>query len=213
MNIGDTTFSYCENLSHIVIPAANMMSFGTCNFEGCPQLQTAGPLGGNYNVEFGWDNKIPAGAFSTSAYNAPITINRILLPSTITEIDDKAFFNCNSLLEIELPINLSVIGENCFTYCWQLQNIDVPGKVKTIGNNAFDHCTSLRDANLWCPNSANKIEASENAWFTGTSRSLLTVHILSTISTMDAKTLYGTYWDVHSVAESGYNYIQVTNDL
>ena len=213
VNIGDSVFSYCENLSHIVIPAANMMSFGTCNFEGCRQLQTAGPLGGNYNVEFGWDNKIPAGAFSTSAYNAPITINRIVLPSTITELGDKAFFNCNSLLEIKLPTNLSVIGENCFTYCWQLQNIDIPGKVTTIGNNAFDHCTSLRDANLWCPNSANKIEAPENAWFTGTSRSLLTVHILSTISTMDAKTLYGTYWDVHSAAESGYNYIQVTNDL
>ena len=53
VNIGDTAFSYCENLSHIVIPAANMMSFGTCNFEGCSQLQTAGPVGGNYNIEFG----------------------------------------------------------------------------------------------------------------------------------------------------------------
>lgn len=94
-----------------------------------------------------------------------------------------------------------------------MQNIDVPSNVTTIGNNAFERCTSLRNARLWLPNSANKIEAPENAWFIGTSRNSLTVHILSTISTMDAKTLYGTYWDVHSTTESGYNYIQVTNDL
>ncbi len=53
VDIGDTVFAYCENLSHIVIPATNMTSFGVCNFEGCPQLQTAGPIGGDYNIEFG----------------------------------------------------------------------------------------------------------------------------------------------------------------
>ena len=136
-----------------------------------------------------------------------------MLPDTITEIGDKAFFNCNSLLEIKLPTDLSVIGENCFTYCWQLKSIKVPSSVTTIGNNAFDHCIALKHAELWFPSSANKIEVPENAWFTGTTPGLLTVHILRTISTMQAKTLYGNCWDAQSVTESGYTNVQVTNDL
>ena len=131
VNIGDSVFSYCKNLSHIVIPATNMMSFGTCNFEGCPQLQTAGPIkqsGGNYAIEFGWNSNIPARAFSASAYDAPIALESIALPDNIKEIGDNAFFNCNKLLSINLSPTLEspseptleIIGDNCFTYCWQL---------------------------------------------------------------------------------------------
>lgn len=59
----------------------------------------------------------------------------------------------------------------------------------------------------------NTIKVPGNAWFIGTDPNVLTVHILSIISITDSKELYGTCWDVQSVAESGYNYVQVTNDL
>jgi hypothetical protein len=189
-----------------------MQSTGIGIFESCPQLQTVGPLDGGYNIEFGWTTKVPDFVFAAANfYN--MHIEHVTLPSSIAELGIHAFYYCGGLLDINLPTNLAIIGEGCFTYCYQLQNIDVPSNVTYLGDNAFDHCLALRNARLWLPNSSNRITSPEKAWFTGTSKNVLTVHILSTLDTLAAQRAYGDYWAVHSEAAVGYNYVQVENDL
>ncbi len=66
-----------------------------------------------------------------------------MLPSTIKEIDAKAFFDCSMLKEINIPDGLVKIGENAFNKCYALRAIILPddcsfaetGALQSFANN------------------------------------------------------------------------------
>ena len=45
-------FRDCSNLSHVVIKSKSLSAIGTGNFGGCPKLTSAGPIGGDYSIEY-----------------------------------------------------------------------------------------------------------------------------------------------------------------
>ena len=45
-------FRNCRNLSHVVIRSKSLIYVGSGNFGGCPLLTSAGPIGGNYSIEY-----------------------------------------------------------------------------------------------------------------------------------------------------------------
>jgi len=82
---------------------------------------------------------------SAEPIRVPKDITNVTFDPTITEISDRAFFNCTKLKVVTaLPPNLEQIGNYAFYDCSNLSYIHIPPAVKDIGNAAFDGCTELR---------------------------------------------------------------------
>ena len=80
---------------------------------------------------------------STGAF-ASCHMTSIYLPSTITEISDYSFYNCqNSLAEINLHNNMTHIGYAAFYLCSSITSIVIPDSVTSIDTYAFRDCSGL----------------------------------------------------------------------
>ena len=210
-NLGDAVFSYCTSLEHIVFEAT-AMGAGTSCFQNCPQLVTAGPLGGDYNIEFGWTETIPDRIFSYSDMSGA-ALTSIVLPNTIKRIGERAFSMCGNLTEIILPNGLETIDNLAFFYCVSLAGIDIPPSVIYVGHNAFESCVGLRYANLRFASSNFKVNDPSDGWFPQTNLYVLELHIPTIISPEMSFLVYGQYWNCHSYGGGQYNTIPFTNDL
>lgn len=72
----------------------------------------------------------------------------VVLPDSITEIDERAFIDCFELQNIKLPKQLKKIGSECFCFCANLNSITIPDNVDFIGEAAFFNCVSLKKINV-----------------------------------------------------------------
>ena len=92
--IGFYAFSDCACLSHLTIPASVESVYGRA-FEGCSGLVTAGPVGSGANIEYAWTDTIP-----TQAFNWADSLQRVLIPASVTEISESAFWGCSALTDV-----------------------------------------------------------------------------------------------------------------
>lgn len=83
-------------------------------------------------------------------------IKNIILPSSLSILGKKAFYNCASLETITLSPRIKVIEEKTFEGCSKLNNIYIPEGVKILKQDCFYACTSLIEARF--PNSLERIE-------------------------------------------------------
>ena len=97
--------------------------------------------------------RIPAHAFSNSKI-----FGDLVIPNSVTTIDDYAFSNCYGLNgSLTLSNSLKTIGSSAFYWCAELKgNLTLPDSVTTIGNNAFCNCYKFT-GNLTIPNSVSTI--------------------------------------------------------
>ena len=97
--------------------------------------------------------RIPAQAFSNSNL-----FGDLVIPNSVTTIDDYAFHSCLSLNgSLTLSNSLKTIGYGAFYWCAQLKgNLTLPDSVTTIGDNAFCNCHKFT-GNLTIPNSVTTI--------------------------------------------------------
>lgn len=79
---------------------------------------------------------------NTSAFNNS-TIRTIVLPSTLTKINDSAFANCKSLEYIEIPNSVTSIGYHAFASCESLTSFTIPDSVTSLGETVFWGCNNL----------------------------------------------------------------------
>lgn len=112
--IDDYVFKNCSGLSSLIIPEG-AVDFGDEVFKGCINLTIAGAVGGNYNLQFAWKNKIPNNVFDESS------IVRIEIPDGITEIGYHAFNGCKDLRYILVPDSVTTIHRSAFSGCISLQ--------------------------------------------------------------------------------------------
>ena len=70
-------------------------------------------------------------------------ITSIVIPDTVIEISDKAFFFCFNLKEITLSDGLKSIGENAFYYCMNLSSVVIPESVEALGKDVFIYCSPI----------------------------------------------------------------------
>ena len=110
--------------------------------------------------------RIPAQAF----YNSNL-FGDLVIPNSVTTIDDYAFYKCTNLNgSLTLSNSLKTIGTSAFYWCLGLKgNLTLPDSVTTIGDNAFCNCYKFT-GNLTIPNSVSTIGngAFYNCWgFTG----------------------------------------------
>lgn len=85
------------------------------------------------------------------AFNEPgcanNSIEKVIIPNTVTHIGNYAFGTCCSLQDILLPDSIKYIGDNAFTHCYNI-NFEIPPKVIHIGNGTFWNCRSLSYVSL-----------------------------------------------------------------
>ena len=85
--------------------------------------------------------RVPKFVFSKS------TLEEIVIPSEVTEIESFAFADSNALKTVKIPSKVSYIGQQAFRFCKSLSNIDVP-KLNSLSYQAFYYCTSLQSIDL-----------------------------------------------------------------
>ena len=97
--------------------------------------------------------RIPAQAFSNSKI-----FGDLVIPNSVTTIDDYAFSNCGGLNgSLTLSNSLKTIGTSAFYWCTELKgNLTLPDSVTTIGYGAFSNCSGFT-GNLTIPNSVTTI--------------------------------------------------------
>ena len=60
------------------------------------------------------------------------TFTRKVIPNTVVEIGDNAFYECRKLISIFLLDKLESIGRDCFSECFSLEMINIPDSVRFI---------------------------------------------------------------------------------
>ena len=130
--IGAEAFISCANLREVQLNEGLTVShtFRDCN-------NTLREVVVNYGIK-----KIGDRVFQDTS------IERITIPSTVTEIGKYSFSGCSELREVALNEGLTKIGQIAFAGCKSLQSIVFPSTLIKIGSSAFYDCSSLREAVL-----------------------------------------------------------------
>lgn len=71
------------------------------------------------------------------------TLEKVVLPDTITKIGASAFSSCHNLTSIVLPQDIKEIGDHAFSGCWSLTgDMILPDELK-IGEGVFNGCKTI----------------------------------------------------------------------
>jgi tetratricopeptide (TPR) repeat protein len=79
----------------------------------------------------------------------------VTIPSNVTAIGEKAFYECDSIKSVTIPSSVISIGNEAFGSCENLTNITISSGVKTIGNWVFSSSGKLTNINI--PSSVTSI--------------------------------------------------------
>ena len=90
--------------------------------------------------------KIPANICASNNYTSYIT--NVSIPSTITEIGYRAFYNDVNLVISSVPEKVKTIGNSAFYKCTKIESMSIPKSITSIGDNAFEQCSSLQSINM-----------------------------------------------------------------
>jgi hypothetical protein len=78
----------------------------------------------------------------------------IITPGT-TRINANAFYNFNTITEVDIPDSVTALGNSSFSSMEQLDSIKLPPNLVTIGDSVFHDCNSLKSVII--PNKVRKI--------------------------------------------------------
>jgi hypothetical protein len=85
-------------------------------------------------------------------------LSNIVLPDTLTRIEDSMFVGCSDLRKINMPKSLTYIGDDAFFDCYSLSHLVIPDSVTSICKGAFAFCHGLSSIHI--PSSVITIERS-----------------------------------------------------
>ncbi len=170
-SIGEWAFTYCSGLTSVTIPNS-VTSIGVCAFQYCTSLisieipNSVTSIGSSAfqdvpNIVYnGTATGSPWGARSINGFVdgycvysdetettliacSAATKGKITIPSSVTSIGDRAFFNCYGLTSVTIPNSVTSIGNDAFWRCSGLTSVTIPNSVTSIGNDAFYGCSGL----------------------------------------------------------------------
>lgn len=189
--IGDGAFAN-SGLTSIVIPDS-VTTIGTGILAGCDSIASVtvpfvGSVANGDITYFGY-------LFGADSYEAqgsviPSSLTFVELTS-LTKLQDFAFYGCSSLVEIVLPDTLSnsYFGDSVFENCTSLTTITLPDSISTIRQYTFAGCTSLVSFEI-----GEEVTTIEAYAFTGSG-------LTSIVITESIKTIYeGTFADCEDLA-------------
>ena len=121
---------------------------------GCPNLKTV--VVDSENPYY--DSRENCNAIITTSQNPYFTPNTLiagckttLIPNSVVEIGENAFYDCESLETITIPNSVTKIGKSAFNVCSTLSSITLSENLTEIGNWAFDDCNNLKEVICYAP--------------------------------------------------------------
>lgn len=75
-------------------------------------------------------------------------IKKIVIPNSVTSIDDWAFYLCSNLTNMTMPNSVTNIGKHAFYGCNGLTSVTIPDGVTSIEFEAFYDCNRLTNVTI-----------------------------------------------------------------
>ncbi len=144
-------FNNCSSLTNIEIPSS-LTSVSSYSFYGCIGLKSITIPSSVTDIEdYAFGECINVDTITINSNNVckkfwednDMSPKVLKIGDNITTIDNWAFYDCNSLTNIELPNTITALGNNAFNGCTSLESILLPTSITSIGTSAFYNCTSL----------------------------------------------------------------------
>lgn len=119
-----------------------------------------------------------------SAFASCTKLTSIVIPNSVTSIEVKAFRNCSSLTSIVIPSGVTSLESEVFYGCSSLTSIDIPSSVTSIEDCAFACCSSLTSVVI--PSSVTRIYSNAFA----SCSSLASIDIPSSVTSIENGAFY-----------------------
>ena len=87
-------------------------------------------------------------AIPEMTFNANFGLIEIILPQSVTSIENYAFATCTELKSVKIGSGVTKIGDLAFVNCTSLTSIEIPDSVTSVGAQSFQACESLKDVTL-----------------------------------------------------------------
>lgn len=132
--IGDAAF-YATRLKEAILPNSCKTFTGTDHFAL------------NYELE---KVRFPEGLtiIPESFVDNCINLTEFIMPNSIEEIGDRAFWQCGSLQELQLSSNVKSIGLEGLYYCKGLKTICLPSTLETLGAESCENWKNVKS--IYC---------------------------------------------------------------
>lgn len=129
ISIGEYVFYSCSSLCSVILPE-NITSIGKWTFSNCSSLALI-TLKASSIESFCKSNINNLLCSAQCLTKRHLLINdmdstELIVPDSVTILNDYAFYGCSNIVTITLPETLSQIGEHTFDDCESLQSIRVP---------------------------------------------------------------------------------------
>ncbi len=127
--IPDNSFYESTSLTHVVFNSTN---FADRSQAGRQPTEAQQLFPNMTTLEIGADvTRIPRGMFAFTA------LTSVVIPATVTTIDQYAFYNCESLTSVTLNEGLTTLGNGAFQNCAIGGTLTIPSTLTSFGSNAF----------------------------------------------------------------------------
>ena len=184
VTVGDHAFAECSSLTDVDID--RLSSVGTGAFLGCRRVESfscasqsvavhqSGSAFGLYSLAsfatlIGFVGPATAYAVPDSIEGKTVSVigeealaylsglSEVSLPSTVTSVEEKAFFECSSLRTVDFGDNtvMRAVGARAFARCENLRDIVLPASTQIVSERAFEECSSL--SNFVLPAETNSL--------------------------------------------------------
>ena len=159
--IGSYAFYGCGGLASVTIPGG-VTSIGDSVFCNCANLRSFMVAEGSTtyisvsglllskdgkDLLFGVnrDVTIPDGVtnIANKAFYDCSGLTSLTIPDSVTSIGDYAFYNCSGLTSLTIGNGVVNIGDSSFSGCSGLTSLTIPDLVTSIGDDAFYRCSGL----------------------------------------------------------------------
>ena len=146
--IGEYAFPHCSSLTSVTI-GNSVETIGFYAFYECESLMNVyiTDIAKWCDISFddGCSNPLNSGA-KLNIKN--ILVTELVIPDSVRNIGNNAFFGCTSLTSVSIGNNVKTIGEHAFADCSSLTSVTIGNNVETIGDAAFIHCNNLMSVTM-----------------------------------------------------------------
>ena len=186
-SIGECAFYNCSSLVSVKIPdSAKNIRYRA--FYGCNNIKNVyynGDLKSWLEINWRGDASSNPCRYGSNLYFNGELATDIVIPDSVTSIQNYAFCGCDSLTSVTIPNSVTSVGRRAFSYCRSLESVMIPDSVTSIGDYAFCRCYSL--LNVAIPNSVTDVGWEAFAYC----RSLTSVMITDGVKNIGDRTFYG----------------------
>ena len=83
-----------------------------------------------------------------AAFRGCMNLNPVVIPDSVTHIGNFAFGDCGSLEDLTIGSSVVTIGWHAFSDCRNLKSVVIPDSVEEMLHAVFFHCPDLKDVTL-----------------------------------------------------------------